>query len=115
MSLKVHSLVQDPHDFDRRSQRRPVHQEVTSTPAVPSDVEERAKTRRDLTSSFGAHNVGAVGKFANRLNEHVPINARLPLAEILAGPFHDIRKVEFGGSAETDAPFSLDHWAGAIW
>lgn len=43
MTLKVHSLVQDSYDFDRHSWRHPVHQEVTSAPTVPRDV-EGAKT-----------------------------------------------------------------------
>jgi hypothetical protein len=43
MTLKIHSLVQDSYDFDRHSWSHPVHQEVTSAPTVPRDV-ERTKT-----------------------------------------------------------------------
>jgi hypothetical protein len=109
MTLKVHSIVEDSHDFYRPSARRAVHQKVASTPTVPSDV-ERAKARHDLISILGARNIGAIGECANRLNEQVPVDARLAIAKILRGPFDDIRKVEFCGSAETNAPFSLDHW-----
>ena len=76
---------------------------------MPRDV-ERAKTRHDFPSGFGARNVGTVGKFADRLNERVPIDARLPRAKILSGPFDDIRKVEFCGGTETNAPSALGHW-----
>jgi hypothetical protein len=109
VTLKVHSLVQDSYDFDCYSRGHPVHQEVTSAPTMPRDV-ERTKTRHDLTSGFGACNIGTVGKFANRLNECVPVDSRLPRAKILGGPFDDIRKVEFCGSAEANAPSPLGHW-----
>jgi hypothetical protein len=108
VTLKVHSLVQDSYDFDRHSRGDPVHQEVTSAPTMPRDV-ERAKTRHDFPSGFGARNVGTVGKLANRLNQRVPIDTRLPRAKVLSGPFDDIRKVKFCSSAEADAPSSLGH------
>jgi hypothetical protein len=54
--------------------------------------------------------IGTFGKFANRLNERLLIDTRLSRAEIFSGPFDDIRKVEFCGSAEADAPFPLSHW-----
>ena len=87
----------------------PVHQEVTSAPTVSRNV-DRAKTWHDLISGFGARNIGTFGKFANRLNERILIDTRLSRAEIFSGPFDDIRKVEFCGSAEADAPFPLGHW-----
>jgi hypothetical protein len=70
---------------------------------------DRAKTRHDLVSSSRARNIGTVGKFANRLNERILMDARLSRAVILSGPFDDIRKVEFCGSAEADAPSPLGH------
>ncbi len=70
---------------------------------------ERAKTRHDLVSGPGAYGIGTVGKFANRLNERVAIDARLSRAEILSGPFQDVRKVDFCSSAETDAPTLPGH------
>ena len=109
MTLKVHSVVQDSHDFDRCFWDHPVHQEVTSAPTVSCNV-DRAKTRHDLISSFGARNIGTFGKFANRLNERILIDTRLSRAKILSSPFDDIRKVEFCGSAEADAPFPHGHW-----
>lgn len=110
MTLKVHSVVQDPYDFDfdRHFSGHSVHQEVTSAPTVSRYV-DRAKTRHDLVSSFRARNIRTVGKFANRLNERILIDARLSRAVILSGPFDDIRKVEFCGSAEADAPSPLGH------
>jgi hypothetical protein len=87
---------------------RSVHQEVTSAPTVPRNV-DRAKTWHDLISSFGARNIGTFCKFANRLNERVLIDTRLSRAKILSGPFDNIRKVEFCGSAEADAPSPLGH------
>ena len=109
MTLKVHSVVQDSYDFDRCFWGHPVHREVTSAPTVSRNV-DRAKTWHDLISSFGARNIGTFGKFANRLNERILIDTRLSRAKVLSGPFDDIRKVEFCGSAEADAPSPLDHW-----
>jgi hypothetical protein len=109
MTLKVHSVVQDSHDFDRCFWDHPVHQEVTSAPTVSCNV-DRAKTQHDLISSFAARDIGTFGKFANRLNERLLIDTRLSRAEIFSGPFDDIRKVEFCGSAEADAPFPHGHW-----
>ena len=95
---KVHSVVEDPHDFDRAVWRCPIHQEVTSATTVSRNV-ERAKTWHDLVSSLRAHDIGTVGTFANRLDKRVPIDARLPRAKILSGPFEDICEVEFCGNA----------------
>ena len=81
---------------------------MTSAPTVSRYV-DRAKTWRDLISSFRARNIGTVGKFANRLNERILIDTRLSRAVILSGPFDNIRKVEFCGSAEADAPSRLGH------
>lgn len=108
MTLKVHSVVQDPYDFDRRFWGHPVHQEVTSAPPLSRNV-DGTKTWHDLISGLGARNFGTIGKFANRLNERVPIDTRLSRAKILSGPFQDVRKVEFRGSAEANAPFPLGH------
>lgn len=66
--LKVHSVVEDAHDIDRASWGDAVHQEVPSTPTVSRNV-QRAKTRHDLVSGFGAHNIGTAGEFANRPKE----------------------------------------------
>jgi len=107
--LKVHSVVQDSHDFDRCFWGHPVHQEVTSASTVSCNV-DRAETWRDLVSSLGARNIGTFGKFANRLNERLLIDTRLSCAKIFGGPFDDIREVEFCGGAEANAPFPLSHW-----
>lgn len=109
MTLKVDSVVQDSYDFDRCFWGHPVHQEVASAPTVSRNV-DRAKTWHDLFSSFGARNIGTFGKLANRLNKRGLIDPRLSRAKILSGPFDDIRKVEFCGSAEADAPSPLGHW-----
>jgi hypothetical protein len=108
VALKVHSVVEDPHDFDRAVWRCPVHQEVTSAKA-PSRNVERAKACHDLVPSLGAYDVGAVGELANRLNERVPIDARLSRAKILGRPFEDIGEVDFCGSTETNPPPPLSH------
>jgi hypothetical protein len=65
----------------------------------------------DLVSGFGACNLRAVGEFANRLNRHVPIDARLSRPEILSGPFQNIRNIDFRGCAEADAPLLPGHQA----
>ena len=103
MALKIHCVVQDADDFDRRLGRYPVHEEVTSATSVSRNV-ERAQTRHDLISGLGAHDVGTFGKLADRLNERVAINSRLSGAEILGGPFEDIGKIELRGGAETNTP-----------
>jgi hypothetical protein len=108
VALKVHSVVQDADNFDRRFGCNSVHQEVTSATSVSSDV-ERVKTPHDLVS--GPRNVRTVRKFADRPNERVPIDSRLSGAEILGGPFQDIRKIELCGSAETNTPFLPGHEA----
>jgi hypothetical protein len=113
VTLKVHRVVQDADDFDRPFFCYPVHQEVTSATTVSRDV-ERAETRHDLVSGLGPHNIGTFDKFADRLNERVPIDSGLSRAEILSGPFEDIRKIELCGSAETNAPSLLGHEA-SIW
>ena len=73
MTLKVHSVVQDSHDFDRCFWGHPVHQEVTTALTVSCNV-DGAKTWRDLISRFGTRNIGTFGKFANRLNERLLID-----------------------------------------
>jgi len=98
VALKVHSVVEDAYDLDRSLWCDSVHQEVTSATTVSRDV-ERAKTRHDLVSSFRARDIGAVGKFADRLDKRVSIGTRLPSAKILGCPFEDICKVEFCGGA----------------
>lgn len=108
LALKVHPIVQDAYDFDRALRRCTVHHEVTSTTTVPRDV-ERSKTGQDLVTGLRARNIGTLGKLANGLNERVAIDARLPRAKILSGPFDYVREVEFGGGAETDAPSPLGH------
>ena len=62
-----------------------------------------------IVTSLAADNIGAVGEFANGLNERVAIDPRLSRAKILGRPFHDIRKVNFCGSTETNTPPALDH------
>jgi hypothetical protein len=105
---KIHSVVQDPYNFDRCFGGHPVHQEVTSAPTLSRHM-DCAKTWHDLISGFGTRNIGTPGKFANRLNERTLIDTRLSRAKILSGPFDDVRKVEFRGSAESDAPSPLGH------
>jgi hypothetical protein len=105
---EVHSVVEDSHDFDRAFWRDPVHQEVASPTTAPRNV-ERAKTRDDLVPGPGARYIGTAGKLANRLNKGVPIHARLSRAKIFGAPFEDVGKVDFCGSAETNAPSSLGH------
>ena len=109
VTLKVHSVVQNSYDFDRCFWGHPVHQEVASAPTVSRNV-DRAKTWHDRFSSFGAGNIGTFGKFANRQNKRSLIDTRLSRTKILNGPFDDIRKVEFCGSAEADPPSPLGHW-----
>jgi hypothetical protein len=105
---KVHSVVEDPHDFDRAVWRCPIHQEVTSAATRSRNV-ERAKTYDDLIPGFGANDIGAVGEFANRQNERVPIDVRLSRAKILGSPFENVGKIDFCGSAETNPPSVLGH------
>jgi hypothetical protein len=105
---KVHSVVEDPHDFDRAVWRCPIHQEVTSA-TTPSRNVERAKTCDDLIPGLGTYDIGAVGEFTNRLNERVPIETRLSRAKILGSPFEDVGKVDFCDSAETNPPSALGH------
>jgi hypothetical protein len=107
---KVHSVVEYTYDFDRAIRRDPVHQEMASLTAAPRNV-ERAKARHDLVSGPGARYIWTAGKLANRLNKGVPIGARLARAKILGAPFEDVGKVDFCGSAETNAPSSLGHEA----
>src|SRR5262249_32837217 len=97
---KVHSVVEDADYFDRAVRRGPVHQEMTSATAAPGNM-KRAKACHDLVPGAGARNIGTVGKLADRLNEGVPIHARLSRAKIFGGPFEDVGEVDFGGRAET--------------
>lgn len=48
---KVHSVVEDAHDFDRAVRRSPVHQEMAST-TTPSRNKERAKACHDVVAGF---------------------------------------------------------------
>ena len=107
---KVHSVVEDTHDFDRALRRDPVHQEMASPTAAPRNV-ERAKACHDLVPGPRVRYIGTVGKLANRLNKGIPIDARLSRAKILGAPFEDVGKVDFCGSAETNVPSSLGHEA----
>ena len=108
MTPKVHSLVEDAHDFDRAVRRGPVHEEMASATAAPRNV-ERAKACYDLVPGLGARNIGTAGESTNRLNNGVPIDARMSRAKILGGPFEDVGKVDFRGGAEPNAPPPLDH------
>jgi len=112
VALKVQAVVEDPHDLDRAVRRGPNHQEVTSATS-PSRNVERAKARCDLIAGLGACKLGIAGEFADRLDEGVAIDARLPRAKILDGPSEDIGEVELGGSTETNAPPTPGH-EGAI-
>jgi hypothetical protein len=105
---KVHSVVEDTHDFDCAVWRCPIHQEVTSATTPSRDV-ERAKTCDDLIPGLAAYDIGAVDEFTNRLNERVPIDARLSSGKILGSPFEDVGEVNFCGSAETNPPSALGH------
>lgn len=105
---KVHAVVQDADDFDRPFCCYPVYQEVTSTTPRSRNV-KRAETRHDLVSGIGPRDSGTFDKFADRLNERIPIDSGLSRAEILSGPFDDIRKIELCESAETNAPSPLGH------
>jgi hypothetical protein len=100
--------VEDTHNFDRAVRRGPVHQERASAAAAPLNV-DGAKACLDLVPGRGAHDVGTVGKLANRLNKGVSIDACLSRAKILGDPLEDIGKVNFRGSAETNAPSPLGH------
>ncbi len=88
--------------------RRAVHQDVTSATTVARDV-QRTETGQNLVSDLRARNVRTIRKLADGPNERVTINARLPRAKFLSGPFDDVREVEFCGAAETDAPSLLGH------
>ena len=70
---------------------------------------DRTKTPHDLIARPGARNIGTFGKFADRPNERLLTGARLSHADIVSGPFDDIRKVEFRGCAEANEPFPLGH------
>lgn len=108
VALKVHAVVQDTDDLDRPFGCNLVHQEVTSATSMSCDV-ERAKAPHDLVAGPGPRNVRTVQKIGDRPNECVPIGSRLSRAEILSGPFQDIRKIELRGCAETNAPFLPGH------
>ena len=108
LALKVHPVVQDAHDFDRALRRRAVHQDVTSATTAARDV-QRTETGQNLVSGPRACKVRTIGKLANRPDERIAVDARLPRAEFLRGPFDDVREVELSGSAETDAPSLLGH------
>lgn len=112
VALKVHSFVEDAYNLDRSLWCAPVHQEVTSATTVSRNV-ERAKTRHDLVASFRARKIGTVGKFGDCPDKGVSIGTRLPRAKILGGPFEDVRKVEFCGGTQADAPSRFGH-AGVI-
>jgi hypothetical protein len=107
---KVHSVVEDTHDLDRALGRDPVHQEMASPTAAPRNV-ERAKACHDLVPGPGARYTGTVGELANRLNQGVPIDARLSRTKILGAPFKDVGKIDFCGGAQPNAPSSLGHAA----
>ncbi len=73
MTLKVHFVVQDSHDFDCCFWGNPIHQEMATAQTVSCNV-DRAKTWRDFISRFGAWNIRTFRKFANRLNERLLID-----------------------------------------
>ena len=108
MALKVHSVVEDTHDFDRAVWRNSVHQEMASAATSSRNV-ERTKARHDLVPDLVACGIGPASEFANRAKERVPIDARLSRAKILCGPFEDVGKVDFCGSAEANAPSPPGH------
>ena len=98
MAPKVHSVMEDAHDFDRAVRRGPVHQEMASATAAPRNV-KRTKTRHDLVPGPGARNVRTLGKLTNRLNKGVPmIDPRLSRAKILGGLSEHVGKVELRGA-----------------
>jgi hypothetical protein len=107
VALNVHSVVEDAYDFDRASWSDSVHQEVAATTTVPRNM-QRTKTPHDLPGP-GSHNIRTAGRFANRLNECVPIDTRLSGAKIFGRALENIRKVKFGSGTETDTPSPLGH------
>ena len=108
LALKVHPVVQDAHDFDRALRRRAVHQDVASATTAARDV-QRTETGRISSRALEPVTIRTIGKFANGPDERIAVDARLPRAEFLSGPFDDVREVELSGSAETDAPSLLGH------
>ncbi len=105
--------MQDAPDFDDPSWSYPVQKEVTSATTASRNM-KRAEAPHDLVSGLGPSNVGTVAKLADRLNERIPVESGLARAEILSGPFEDVREIELCRSAEANAPFPLDHGA-PIW
>src|SRR5580700_7181254 len=81
---------------------------MASTPAVPGNV-ERAQPRHDLVARLRSGYIGTVRKLADRPNQRVAINPRLPRAEILGCPLEDVSEVELRDRAEAYAPRLLDH------
>ena len=77
-------------------------------PAVPGNV-ERAEARHDSVARLRSGYIGAGRKLADRPNERVSINSRLPRAEILGCPCEDVCEIELCDSAEANAPVLLDH------
>jgi hypothetical protein len=100
--------VQDTHDFDDPSWSDPVQEEVAPAATVPRDM-ECVETLDDLVSGLGPSHAGAIGKFADRLDEDVAIESSLPGAEIFRRPFQDICEIEFGRSTEANLPAPLGH------
>jgi hypothetical protein len=70
---------------------------------------KRAEPRENLVSVLRSGSVGTIGQLADCLEESVPIDPGLPRAEVIRSPFYDVRKIEFRGSAEANAPFWLRH------
>lgn len=100
--------MKNSNDLDDAALRCPIEQEMAAPTAMSGNV-ERAKSDQNLVTSAGGDNIGATGKLPNRRNQCIAVDARLPSAKILGGPFEDVGEVELRDDTETDPPFRLGH------
>ena len=107
MASQVHPIMQDAHDFNRAILLDAIHQEVASATPL-SGYAECAQPRKEIIPRPGARNIGAVGEFANRLNDHALIDARLPFAEFSVVHLRMFAKSS-SATAKANAPFAVGH------
>jgi len=105
---QVHAIMQDARDLNGPFCGNPIHQQVATATTMSRNM-ERAQPPQNLVSGPRPRNVGTIGEFTDGPNDRVSIGVGLARAEVLSGPFENIRQVELCGSAEANAPFGLGH------
>ena len=95
MPADVHRVVQNPHDVDRALARRAIEDEMSSSSALPCNM-ERAQAGLDVIPRAAIGRKRIIGQCNERADERLAIDRCLSSPELLGGPLKDSHKVVLG-------------------